>query len=192
MAAYILAQQQAGVQASPAPCKCAHSHSQRQNCWSELPSWGAAWDKRGWSGNLVSAHVMSWQAGQCPWQLQPLPPHCDWKQAKLYALQEQRPSFLHPSGKPHGVSRLPRWRSGKENVCQCRKYRRQGFHPWVGKIPWRREWQLASVFLPKKSYGQRSLVGYSPWGHKGFRHDWEMEHTYLNYLYNLYFIVHLL
>ena len=24
-----------------------------------------------------------------------------------------------------------------------------------------------SVFLPGKSYGQRSLVGYSPWGHKG-------------------------
>ena len=55
MAAYVLAQQQAGVQASPAPGKCAHSHSQWQNCWSELPSWGAAWNKRGWSGSLVTA-----------------------------------------------------------------------------------------------------------------------------------------
>ena len=84
-----------------------------------------------WTG----AHVMSWQSGQCPWQLQPLPPHCDWKQAKLYALQEQRPSFLHPSGKPHEVSRLPRWRSGKEPACQCRRYKRHGFSPRVGKIP---------------------------------------------------------
>ena len=44
--------------------------------------------------------------------------------------------------------------------------KRCGFHPWVRKIPWRREWQSTSVFLPVKSYGQRSLVGYSPWGHK--------------------------
>ena len=36
----------------------------------------------------------------------------------------------------------------------------------VGKITWSRKWQLASVFLPGKFHGQRSLVGYSPWGHK--------------------------
>ena len=28
----------------------------------------------------------------------------------------------------------------------------------MGKIPWRRKWQLAPVFLPVKSHGQRSLV----------------------------------
>ena len=43
---------------------------------------------------------------------------------------------------------------------------RPGFDPWVGKIPWRRKWQPNPVFLPGKSHGQRSLVGYSPWGHK--------------------------
>ena len=32
--------------------------------------------------------------------------------------------------------------------------------------PLRRKWQLTPVFLPGKSHGQRSLVGYSPWGHK--------------------------
>ena len=37
-----------------------------------------------------------------------------------------------------------------------------GFDPWVGKIPWRREWQPTLVFLPGESHGQRSLVGYSP------------------------------
>ena len=41
-----------------------------------------------------------------------------------------------------------------------------GFNPWVGKIPWRRKWQPAPVFLPGESHGQRSLAGYSPWGHK--------------------------
>ena len=34
------------------------------------------------------------------------------------------------------------------------------------KIPWRREWQLTPVLLPGESYGQRNLVGYSPWGQK--------------------------
>ena len=36
---------------------------------------------------------------------------------------------------------------------------------------WRRKWQPTPVFLPGKSHGQRSLVGYSPWGHKRVRHD---------------------
>ena len=40
------------------------------------------------------------------------------------------------------------------------------FYPWVGKIPWRREWLSTPVFLPGKSHGQRSLAGYSPWGQK--------------------------
>ena len=39
-------------------------------------------------------------------------------------------------------------------------------NPWVGKIPWRREWQPTPEFLPGEFHGQRSLAGYSPWGHK--------------------------
>ena len=44
----------------------------------------------------------------------------------------------------------------------------RGFDPWVGKIPWRRAWHSTPtpVFLPEESHGQRSLVGYSPWGRK--------------------------
>ena len=38
-----------------------------------------------------------------------------------------------------------------------------GFNPWVGKIPWRREWQPTPVFLSGESNGQRSLVGCSSW-----------------------------
>ena len=30
---------------------------------------------------------------------------------------------------------LPRWHRGKDPTCQCRRHKRQGFHPWVGKIP---------------------------------------------------------
>ena len=32
--------------------------------------------------------------------------------------------------------------SGKEPSCQCRRRKKCGFDPWVGKIPWRRAWQL--------------------------------------------------
>ena len=64
---------------------------------------------------------------------------------------------------------LPWWLSGKEPVCQCRGHR---FNPWIRKIPWRRKWQPAPIFLPGKSHGQRSLMGYSPWGHKRVRQYW--------------------
>ena len=55
---------------------------------------------------------------------------------------------------------------GKETACQCRRHKRRGFDLWVRKIPWKRTWQSTSVFLPGESHEQRSLVGYSPWGHK--------------------------
>ena len=34
----------------------------------------------------------------------------------------------------------------------------------VQRFPWRREWLPTSVFLPEEFHGQRSLVGYRPWG----------------------------
>ena len=29
----------------------------------------------------------------------------------------------------------------KEPTCQCRRHKRSRFHPWVGKVLWRRVWQ---------------------------------------------------
>ena len=52
------------------------------------------------------------------------------------------------------------------------RQRRWGFDPWLGKIPWRRKWQPTPVFLPGESHGQRSLMGYSPWGLRRVGHDW--------------------
>ena len=56
--------------------------------------------------------------------------------------------------------------SGKESTCQCRRYKRHVFDPWVGKIPCRRKWQLTPVFLPWESHGERSFMGCSLWGCK--------------------------
>ena len=56
--------------------------------------------------------------------------------------------------------------NGKESACQCRRYNRHRLHLWTRKTAWRRKWQPTPVFLPGESRGQRSLAGYSPWGHK--------------------------
>ena len=67
---------------------------------------------------------------------------------------------------------LSRWR-----IClQCRRHRRHGLHPWIGKIPWRRKWESTPVFLPGESHGQRSLVGYSSKGLKKSDVDWAQKH----------------
>ena len=50
----------------------------------------------------------------------------------------------------------------KNPTCQCRRLKRCGFYPWVGKIPWSRKRQPAPVLLPEKSHGWRSLAGCSP------------------------------
>ena len=64
----------------------------------------------------------------------------------------------------HTTSGFPGGASGKEPTC--RSCRRRRFDPCVGEIPWRRAGQPTLVFLPGESHGQRSLVGYSPWGRK--------------------------
>ena len=93
-----------------------------------------------------------------------------------------------------GLGRAP---GGGHGIClQCR---RLGFNPWVGKSTWRRAWHLPamqetwvqslcweepleegmtthSVFLPGEFHGQRSLAGYSPWGHR-VGHDGAAKHT---------------
>ena len=51
-------------------------------------------------------------------------------------------------------------------ILSCTIWNKGGLDPWVGKISWRRAWQPTAVSLPKESHGQRSLEGYSPWGHK--------------------------
>ena len=62
-----------------------------------------------------------------------------------------------------GFSGVSRWLSGKESSCQCKRHRRCGFDPWVGKIPWSRRWPPTPIFLPRKPHGQRSLAGYNPY-----------------------------
>ena len=60
-------------------------------------------------------------------------------------------------------SSFPGSSDSKESACNV------GFAnsiPESGKIPWRRDWLPTPVFLPEGFHGQRSLAGYSPWGHQ--------------------------
>ena len=62
-----------------------------------------------------------------------------------------------------GFSGFPVVSDGTASARQCG---RPGLDPWFRKTPWRRKWQPILVLLPGKFHGQRSLVGYSPWGRK--------------------------
>ena len=76
------------------------------------------------------------------------------------------PLFYFKGNQSRGEWSFPSGTSGKESPCQCRRHKRVGLYPWVGKIPWRRKWQPTPVFLPKETLGQKSLVSYSPQGDK--------------------------
>jgi len=55
------------------------------------------------------------------------------------------------------------WLSSKESTCNAED---MDSFPGSGRPLGERKWQPIPVFLPGKSHGQRSMAGYSPWGHK--------------------------
>ena len=87
-----------------------------------------------------------------------------WLHGKESAYQHRKPifGFLSSSGSFLDGS------DGEESACNAGDL---GLTPWVGKMPWRRKWQLIPVFLAEEFQGQRSLVGYSQWGCKRAGHD---------------------
>ena len=76
----------------------------------------------------------------------------------MFLLISVRLGYTHP-GFSSGAG-------GKEPACQCKRRKRPGFNPWVGKIRWRRKWQPTPVYLPGESHGQRSLASPRLWGCK--------------------------
>ena len=70
---------------------------------------------------------------------------CKWRRGK-------RRGLFTPSSRTTGGTR------GKEPACQRKRHRRLGFSRWVGKSPWRRQWQPAPVFFPGEPHGQRGLA----------------------------------
>ena len=77
-------------------------------------------------------------------------------------------NFLYPS-KLH-----PWWLSWWRICLQCR---RPGFDPQVGKIPWRRAWQLPPVFSPGEFPWTEVPRGLQSMGLQRVRHDWVTKHS---------------
>ena len=76
-----------------------------------------------------------------------------------------------PGSSVHGTfqARVPEWGAIAFSRVSCYVvylHKRIRFDSWVNKFPWRRSWHPTPVFLPRKSHGQRSLVGCSPRGCK--------------------------
>ena len=74
---------------------------------------------------------------------------------------EDEDLVLSPALVPQGLARWP----VVKNLLAMQELQGAWVQSLGGKIPWRGVWQPTSVFLPGESHGQRSLVGYSPWGH---------------------------
>ena len=69
---------------------------------------------------------------------------------------------------------LPWCSDSKESACSAG----DPVPSLYGKVPWRRAWQPTPVFVPGESHGQRSLVGYSPWGCKESDTTEQLTHTH--------------
>ena len=67
---------------------------------------------------------------------------------------------------------FPGGASGKELACQCRRHKRHGFDPWVGKIPLRKAWQPTPVLLPGESPWTEEPGRLQSMGSQRVGHDW--------------------
>ena len=137
-----------------------------------VPWAGHCWAQGDWGTNLILVmllgqcgqwvlllplHLLNWSLGACIYFPPCLRPKENTSRVS-FAVRRQDKFFCFSLTLAAGGA------SGKEPTCKCRRRRRPGFDPWVGKISWWRTWQPTPVFLLGESYGQRSLVGHSPWG----------------------------
>ena len=114
--------------------------------------------------------IWNFRQGRGPWNCWALssthmePGKDKGKSAKADGKEVKRTFFFYTTRKPPGSV-------VERNCLSSRRHERHKLSPRVRKIPWRRKWQPTPVLLPGKSHGQRSLAGYSPWGHR-VGHHW--------------------
>ena len=111
--------------------------------------------------NNLGLLVIKGFLGKIPWRRK-------WQPTPVFLPGESHGVRSLAGYSPQGRKGLPwwlrwlriTWDAGNLNVHQVQDLSRS-----LGqKISWRREWLLTSLFLPGEFCGQRSLVGYSPWG----------------------------
>ena len=77
-----------------------------------------------------------------------LPQQHYFKNAALFPPLSPTPCITFPRFKRHRLRYFPGGTAVKESACNAGDW---GSIPWVGKIPWRRNWQPTPVFLPRES-----------------------------------------
>ena len=80
---------------------------------------------------------------------------------------------------------LPWW---LRRYSVCLQWGRPGFDSWVRKTPWRRKRQSTPALLPGKSHRRRSLISYSPWGHKELDTTEQLHFFFKNTFYIFLFL----
>ncbi|CAI9171432.1 unnamed protein product [Rangifer tarandus platyrhynchus] len=73
-------------------------------------------------------------------------------------MRMQQQIELQSSRHSSSVAGFPEGSAGEGPTCNAGDTEDVRFDPWVGKIPWRKKWQPAPVFLPGGSRGRKSLV----------------------------------
>ena len=118
--------------------------------------------------------VVTWQPG-CHWESRQL--KCDKCYImKYYVVIIRNKLDMHTTTWMHFILTVALVVK-KKPTFQCRRHKRLAYRPWAGKIPWRREWQHITVFLPGKFHKQRRLTGYSPACGHGVAESDTTEHT---------------
>ena len=137
-------------------------------CWERLKA--GEEDDRGWDSWMASlirwtgtwANSGRWWGTGRPGILQSMV----WQKVRHNLATEQQQKWMNKYKKRTCLEThkgFPVGSDGKESACNAGDL---GLTPGLGRSPWRKEWIFTPVFLPWKFYRQRSLVGYSSWGHK--------------------------
>ena len=67
---------------------------------------------------------------------------------------------------------FPGGTSGKAPPCQCRRHKRLGFNPWVGKTPLEKEMATDSSILAQRIPWTEAPAGLQSIGSQRVRHNW--------------------
>ena len=124
------------------------------------------------SGNGLSLEVRVSSALCRWWGLKTLFRVCEQWPLPDWAVNHLVPANTVPTSWSYELTQGSPGAQAVKNLWQCRRLR---IDPWVGYIPWRREWQPTAAVLTRESHGQRSLLGYSPWKHRE-GHNWGLNH----------------
>ena len=118
-------------------------------CWERLKVGGEG-DNRGWDGWMASPTQWTWiwvSSGSWGWT------------GKLGMLQSRESQQVGHDWATEMTDWLLKVALEIKNLPanQCRRCKRNGFNPWVRKIPWSRKWLPTPEFLLGKFQWQRSL-----------------------------------